>query len=115
MRQVGRLDTTRADWRGWRLVERRDAYEHWIKVEGDKVHHREVYNDDPALKLAQMVRETHKPRRGDTQEAMRHQFVIPESMLATSIVEGWYADQAKWRRIVNDIDYRKLKTTDERV
>ena len=116
MRETGRVNTDHLDWTGWQLVEKRPGYEHWIKIEGEKIHNRELYDDAYAVREAQIIRDTHQKRPADTQEAMRHQFVMPESMRAQAIVEGWHDDlEYIKKKFVRNNEYRDLKTTDEQV
>ena len=115
MRQTARIDPTRLDWRGWICLEKRVGYEHWVKPEGDKIHNRELYDDAIAVREAQMRRETQQARRGNTQEMWRQQMVIPESLRARAIIEGWSDDMDRWRKLARDSDYRAFRTTDERV
>lgn len=38
--------------------------------------------------------------------------VIPPSVEARALKEGWYNDQDQWRKWANDLNNRKLRTTD---
>lgn len=110
------------DWSGWVLWATYPDrhYQVWMKYErGEngrpgKYHFREVYDSQPAVDYAKALRDNPAPKGGD-QEWTRQQMVIPPCMLNQSIREGWYADTAKWRRIMSDPDYKKLRTTDEAV
>lgn len=107
-------------WSGWRLMEKRQDFELWFKAEHDdkgnllRTHYREVYDSQPAVDYAKILRDNPAPKGGD-QEWTRQQMVIPPILLNQAIREGWSADMDQWRKIARDIDYRKLRTTDEKV
>lgn len=41
--------------------------------------------------------------------------VVPPSVLAQSLREGWLEDDVRWKRWANDIDNRRLRVTEGRL
>jgi len=46
---------------------------------------------------------------------VRHFMEVPSSLKARAITEGWDNDKDKWRRIMNDPDYKYLRVWEGRV
>lgn len=66
----------------------------------------EEWDDDMALEQAAQQREL-----GQGNE-VRNLAVIPDSVKARALREGWYWDEKAWKRWMNDIDNRKLRVSE---
>ena len=78
------------------------------RIEGDELVIRETWEEDFALAEAQRQRE----RPHLVSPDLKPLAVIPQSVQARAIKEGWWNDQDAWRRWSNDLDNRSLKVTD---
>jgi hypothetical protein len=68
----------------------------------------EEWDDEIALEQAAEQREM------DQGKNVRNLAVIPDSVKARALREGWYWDPKAWKRWMNDIDNRKLRVTEGR-
>jgi hypothetical protein len=68
----------------------------------------EEWDDDLALEQAAQQREIGQGKD------MRNLAVIPDSVKARALREGWYFDERAWKRWMNDIDNRKLRVAEGR-
>jgi hypothetical protein len=98
-----------ADASGWTLLLERPGKRIWSRYDGDgdKLIIREEWIEDAALESAALQRELSEGARND----MRPVAVIPNSVKSRALNEGWYNDDAAWRRWANDIDNRRLRIT----
>ena len=64
----------------------------------------EEFYDDLALDAAAVARD-----EAESLKDMRHLAVVPDSVRARALREGWYFDQAAWKRWMNDLDNNKLR------
>lgn len=78
------------------------------RIEGDELVIRETWLDDLALDEAALQRE----RPHLVSPDLKPLAVIPQSVQAKAIKEGWFHDDAAWKRWANDLDNRSLRTTD---
>lgn len=98
------------------------AFEDWVLVEarpGKRIYSRfdtngdllfmEEWDDDLALEEAALARQM--PQSKD----IRQTAVIPDSVRARALREGWYFDDKAWKRWMNDSDNRKLRVSEGRV
>lgn len=69
----------------------------------------EEWLEDPYLHQARVMRDA-----GRESKDLMPLAVIPPSVEARAIKEGWINDDKQWKRWINDIDNRKLKVTDGR-
>lgn len=74
----------------------------------------EWLNDVPLLQAAQ-ERELLSLGPRKTSDDLVPTVVIPQSVVSQAIREGWYHDDAKWRRWTNDPDNRRLRVSEGRV
>lgn len=97
----------------WTLLTERPGKRVWTRydADGDKLIIREEYLEDVPLASAAAQREINEGRRDD----MMPVIVIPNSVKAAALRDGWYNDDEKWRRWANDIDNRRLRITDGRL
>lgn len=78
------------------------------RIEGDELVIRETWLDDFALNEAASQRE----RPHLVSPDLKPLAVIPQSVQAKAMKEGWFHDDNAWRRWANDVDNRSLRTTD---
>jgi len=69
----------------------------------------EEFDDELAIEQAAHQREFSSGKE------MRNMAVIPDSVKARALREGWYWDDTAWKRWMNDIDNRKLRVAGGRV
>lgn len=70
----------------------------------------EEWDDELALTQAAEQRELGEGKGKD----MRNLAVIPDSVKARALREGWYFDDKAWKRWMNDSDNRKLRVAEGR-
>jgi hypothetical protein len=68
----------------------------------------EEWDDELALEQAARQRELGQGKD------VRNMAVIPDSVKARALREGWYWDDKAWTRWMNDIDNRKLRVCEGR-
>ena len=68
----------------------------------------EEWDDEIAIEQAAQQRQL-----GQAKD-VRNMAVIPDSVKARALREGWYWDDAAWKRWMNDIDNRKLRVCEGR-
>lgn len=94
----------------WTLVEERPGkriYSGFDIQTGDLVL-MEEWDDSWALEQAQLQRDGVGTLQG---KDIRNMAVIPESVRARALKEGWYFDEKAWTRWMNDPDNNKLRVT----
>lgn len=97
------------------------AFEEWTLVDarpGKRIYSRfdangdmiimEEWDDDVALTQAAQQREVLDSAHKD----FKPLGVIPDSVRARAMREGWYFDEAAWKRWLNDRDNYRLRITD---
>lgn len=94
----------------WRVLIERPGKRILAKVDRatDEVVICEEWAEDPVLAQARQERE----RPSLVGPDLRPLAVIPPSVEAKSLKEGWYNDLDAWRRWANDVDNRGLRTSD---
>jgi len=94
----------------WRVITERHGKRVLAKVDPttDEVIFCEEWHEDPVLAEARRQREQPSLVGPD----LRPLAIIPPSVEARSIKEGWYNDQNEWRKWANDSDNAQLRTTD---
>jgi hypothetical protein len=94
----------------WRVTSERPGKRILMRVDPstDEVVICEEWTEDGSLLEAQMERERPTLVGPD----MKPLAVIPPSVQAKALNEGWYNDQDQWRKWANDSDNSKLRTTD---
>lgn len=102
-----------ADNDGWTLLLARPGKRIWSRVEGGELVIREDWLEEVPLAQAAAERELAGGRRFAA--SLAPVIVIPDSVIAESLRDGWYHDAAKWRQFANDIDNRRLRVTEGRV
>lgn len=93
----------------WTLVSERAGKTVWSRYDPEtgNIIIRETWVDDGALAEAAALRDIHDGRNGDLVPVG----VIPDSVLARSLREGWFHDNAKWKQFFNDADHSRLRVT----
>jgi hypothetical protein len=94
----------------WVLVEARPGkriFSGFDRATGDLVF-MEEFDDQAALDQAAYQREVADTMTG---KDIRNMAVIPESVRARALKEGWYFDEKAWARWMNDPDNNKLRVT----
>lgn len=74
----------------------------------DEVVFCEEYFEEPHLEAARHQRE--KPTL--ISPDFKPLAVIPESVQATALRDGWFNDKDAWRKWANNADYSRLRTSD---
>ena len=94
----------------WRLLSEKPGKKTFHKVDRAtmEVVVMEVYETDVSLDEARAERERPQLVGPD----MKPIAVIPDSVEAQAINEGWYNDKDAWRKWANDSDNRNLRTSD---
>lgn len=92
----------------WRVISERPGKRVLARVEGEEIVFCEEWTEDGALLEAQQQRE--KPQLVGPD--LRPLAVIPQSVQAKAMKDGWFNDEQAWRRWANDLDNRNLKTSD---
>jgi hypothetical protein len=94
----------------WRVISERPGKRVLAKVDPmtDEVVICEEWQDEPAMHEARLQREAPSLVGPD----LKPLAIIPASVEARSIKEGWYNDQNEWRKWANDLNNNKLRTTD---
>lgn len=84
------------------------VYAHYDVLDG-LIGIEEEYQEDQTLEYVKVLKDA--PIGKDT----RHFMEVPHSLKARAIAEGWDNDKEKWRRIMNDPDYKYLRVWEGRV
>lgn len=66
----------------------------------------EEFYDDLALDAAAAARD-----QAQKHKDMRHLAVVPDSVRARALREGWYFDEKAWKRWMNDSDNSRLRVS----
>lgn len=94
----------------WVLVDARPGkkiFTGFDRITGDLVF-MEEFDDQGALDQAAYQREVADTATG---KDVKNMAVIPESVRARALREGWYFDDKAWKRWMNDPDNNKLRVT----
>ncbi len=96
----------------WRVMSERPGKRILMKVDAatNEVVICEEFLEDAVLAEARLERERPQLVGPD----MKPLAVVPASVQSRAINEGWDQDKGAWRRWVNDLDNRSLKTSDGR-
>ncbi|MEM8971753.1 MAG: hypothetical protein AAGD43_06820 [Pseudomonadota bacterium] len=94
----------------WNLLRKRPGKEIWIKIDRatDEVLIREDWIEEDMVEVAKAVRDR-PPLVGPD---LRPLAVIPAAVQSQAINEGWINDRQQWKKWMNDIDNRYLRTSD---
>jgi hypothetical protein len=94
----------------WRVTSERPGKRILMRVDPatDEVVICEEWLEDPVLEQARQERE----RPSLVGPDLKPLAVIPPSVEAKALKEGWYNDQDEWRKWANDSDNAQLRTTD---
>lgn len=66
---------------------------------------------EPVLDLVAAIKETHVIKPLD----FRHVAEVPLVFVDKAMREGWFHDQAEWRRFLNSAEYRRFRTWEGRL
>lgn len=94
----------------WKCIVDRPGKRIWRRYNDktDEVEFMEEWFNEVPLKQASQERELFELRgRNDC----KPQVVIPQSVVAEAMRDGWYHDEAKWKRWINDSDNSYLRVT----
>lgn len=84
------------------------VYAHYDVLDG-LIGIEEEYQEDPILEHVKAAKELNLSKE------LTPFMEIPYSLKARAIAEGWDNDKEKWRRIMNDPDYKYLRIWEGRV
>lgn len=109
MRIVGKITD-------WQLRSESPGKRTWMRYNPatDEVEFVEEWFEEVPLREARLERDIYE-HAGAKSDMMAPVCVIPNSVRAKAIKEGWEDDDAKWRRWMNDIDNRYLRIRGGRV
>jgi hypothetical protein len=96
----------------WRLVTDKPHKKTWMRYDpsaDEIVFMEEFYNYVP-LKQAAQQRELYDLGFGGDKD-FKPVVVIPQSVVSEALRDGWYHDEAKWKRWINDGDNANLRIT----
>lgn len=98
----------------WRCTLFKPGRETWMRVNPATfdIEIEELWLNETALTQASQERELHEAV-GSTE--FKPLAVIPQSVVAQSLKDGWYHDEEKWKRWMNDGDNSYLRVTRGRV
>lgn len=101
----------------WQLRSQSPGKRTWMRYNRatDEIEIMEEWFEDVPLQDAKIEREIYEYAGKPKNDFMAPACVIPNSVRAKSIREGWHDDDAKWRQWMNDIDNRYLRIRDGRV
>lgn len=101
----------------WQLRSETPGKRTWMRYNAatDEVEFMEEWYEEVPLREARVERDIFEHAGGRASDMMAPVCVIPNSVRAKSIKEGWHDDDAKWKRWMNDIDNRYLRIRDGRV
>lgn len=97
----------------WRLVRDRGHKRVWMRYDlgTDNIEIMEEWLNTFPLKQAEQERELYERGANRMISDSKPLAVIPQSVVAQSLKEGWYHDDERWRRWMNDGDNSRLRIT----
>lgn len=101
----------------WQLRSQSPGKRTWMRYNRatDEVEFLEEWFEEVPLREAKMERDLYEYAGKAPGDFKAPICVIPNSVRAKAIKEGWEDDDAKWRQWMNDIDNRYLRIRDGRV
>jgi hypothetical protein len=94
----------------WRLLSEKAGKKTFHKIDRATMEHVVMEIEETEFSLAEARAERERPQLVGPD--MKPIAVIPPSVEAQAMREGWYNDKDQWRKWANDSDNRNLRTSD---
>lgn len=97
----------------WQLRSERPGKRTWMRYNAgtDEIEIMEEWFEEVPLANAKLERDILEHSGGKRSATIAPVCIIPDSVRAKSIKEGWHDDDKAWKRWMNDIDNRYLRIT----